>query len=436
MLDRWVARLRDVDDLRGERVVVACSGGADSSALLALAVAAGLDVVAVHVDHGLRPGVGDDLGVVRRLAARLAVPVRAVAASLPGGGNVEARARDARYRALAAVADAEHAVAVLVGHTADDQAETVVLHLLRGGGLGALAGMPARHGAVRRPLLGLRRRDTREICAQLRIAWRDDPMNEDDAFARVWVRRRVLPALRAAADRDVVDVLARQAELAAADEAVLDELAAARLHAAGAPPLAAVVGAPPDAIARRALRLLVGPPPPSADEAARCLAVARGGRRAVQLRGGRRLERVGPHLAVVTTPVSTLEPVVIPVPGTARAGRWQVSAWIDVAPPVAFPDGRCVAVLDADAAGPELVVRAATATDRIRPLGLAGTKAVHDVLSEIGVARAARASHPIVASRTATGGEPLWVLGYRIADRVRVRHGTARFLWLSAEEDR
>jgi tRNA(Ile)-lysidine synthase len=435
----WVARLRDVDDLAGTCAVAACSGGPDSSALLVLAVEAGVDCVAVYVDHGLQPAAAGDAAAVERLAARLGIPATVRHLSVARGPNLEARARAARHRALEGARQEVGASAVLLGHTADDQAETVLLALLRGGALGALAGMPARRGWLRRPLLGLRRRDTLEVCARRGIAWRDDPMNADEAFARVWLRRRVLPMLCAAADRDVVPVLARQAELAADDLAVLEALAEERLAGAGDPPDREVVAAAPVAVARRALRRLLGDPPPSADELERCLAVARGEARRVELRGGRAMERVGRALRVTTGPPVAVEPVTLTVPGSAVAGRLRVRAWVDQQPPVGWPDGTTTAVLDADAVGGTLVVRSAHPDDRIRPLGASGTKRMPSVLAEIGVPRAHRGSHPVVVDPLVPGrgpgGEPVWVLGYRVADRVRVRRSTTRYLWLAAEEE-
>ena len=145
----------------GAEVTCAVSGGADSLALLVLAVAAGTRVTAVHVDHGLRAGSGDEADVVADAAARFGAAFRAVRVQVPRGPNLEARARAARYAALPAD--------VLTGHTADDQAETVLLNLLRGAGLDGLAGMrSARH-----PLLGLRRSETRALCADLGLAGED-----------------------------------------------------------------------------------------------------------------------------------------------------------------------------------------------------------------------------------------------------------------------
>jgi tRNA(Ile)-lysidine synthase len=192
-------------------VVVACSGGADSLGLLVVAAEAGLAPVAVHVDHGLRPDSAQDADAVRDAARRLGVRARSVAVQIEPGGNLEARARDARYLALEAVRVGEGASAVLVGHTADDQAETVLLNLMRGSAASGLAGMPARRGHLARPLLGVRRDAVRALVATRGLEPVADPANDDPAFRRNWVRHEVLPALNAGVHRDQVPVLTRQA---------------------------------------------------------------------------------------------------------------------------------------------------------------------------------------------------------------------------------
>jgi len=271
-------------------VVVACSGGADSLALLALSVDAELSPVAVHVDHGLRPGSEREADAVAAAAARLGASFDARRVLVEPGSNLEARARAARYAALEA-ARAEHgATAVLVAHTADDQAETVLLNLLRGSGSAGLAGMPVRRGRVVRPLLAVRRAEVRAECARRQLVPVDDPSNEDRAHRRNWIRHDVLPLLERGAGRDLTPVLTRQAEVLRAESDFLDALArAAWPGEAGA--RARDLARLPDPLARRAVRAWLGPPPPALDEVDAVLAVARGERRAVDLAGGRRVER-------------------------------------------------------------------------------------------------------------------------------------------------
>jgi tRNA(Ile)-lysidine synthase len=283
-------RLQGLEDVRAP-VVVACSGGPDSLALLALAVALDLRPVAVYVDHGLRAESVADARVVAWTAEQLGAESRSVSVRIEHGANLEARARDARYDALDRVRRDVGADVVLVGHTADDQAETVLLNLLRGSASRGLGGMAVRRDTVVRPLLGLRRSDTEALCAMLGLTPARDAMNDDATFRRVWIRNEVLPALSAGADRDLVPVLARQAEVLRADSDYLDELARAAWPPAPDRAPAAALAQLPLPLARRAIRQWLGAPPPSLAEVERVLQVARGEIRATELAGGRRVER-------------------------------------------------------------------------------------------------------------------------------------------------
>ncbi len=266
------------------------SGGPDSLALLALAVAADLRVTAVHVDHGLRPGSAGEADVVAAAARRLGAGFRAARAPVEPGPNLEARARDARWSALPRGA--------MTGHTVDDQAETVVLNLLRGAGADGLAAM--RRGPSK-PILALRRAETAALCAELGLEPVTDPSNADLALRRNAVRARVLPLLDEVAGRDVAPLLARTAALLADDAALLAALAA-ELE----PTDARAVAAAPVPLARRALRRLLARPgsphPPDAATVDRALAVARGGARGTDVGGGRRLRRSGGRLRVEPAP--------------------------------------------------------------------------------------------------------------------------------------
>lgn len=218
---------RDLERLdRGALVLVACSGGPDSVALAAaVAYAAprlGLRAGAVVVDHGLQPATVE---VATRTADWLRglglAPVELVAVQVDGAGGPEAAARRARYDALDAVAERCGAGAVLLGHTRDDQAETVLLGLARGSGARSLAGMAPVRGRYRRPLLVLPRATVRAAVPDGAPVWHD-PHNDDDAYARVRVRRDALPALQDALGPGVPEALTRSAELLRADADALD----------------------------------------------------------------------------------------------------------------------------------------------------------------------------------------------------------------------
>lgn len=405
LLDEVLARVPLLTGME-PRVAVACSGGADSLALLALAARAGLAPIAVHVDHGLRDGSAREAATVADAAARLGARFFPTRVSVDAGPNLEARARDARYAALERARGEVEAGAIVVAHTADDQAETVLLNLLRGSATTGLGGMPASRGAIVRPLLGVRRAETRALCHALGFVPVRDPMNDDLSFRRVWLRREVLPVLERAAARDIVSVLARQSEVLRAESDLLDGLADDALEAArdsGGAPRARALAALPPTLARRALRRLVGAPPPSQAALERVLAVARGERRAVQLAGGRRVTRRAGRLYVefaLETPEREAS-LLVPFPGRATGLGVRFEAWVARGAPTIWPDGRWTCVLDAAVAG-----------------------------------EAGRVEHPggapprLVVART---GAALWTVGYGVDASARPHLRTRRFLWVAAE---
>ena len=247
-------------------LVVACSGGADS---LALAFAIdyvttrrGLGPSAVVIDHGLQD---DSAEVASRVADRLAtlgyddVSVISVDVEQSSAVGPEAAARQARYRALDTEARAR-AATVWLGHTLDDQAETVLLGLARGSGSRSLAGMVPRAGHLVRPFLRIRRTTTEQVCAELELEPWQDPHNSDRRFTRVRVRDIVLPMLEAELGPGVAEALSRTAELVRDDSELLDQLAAQTSRAAeglgGTDTLdCAALESQPPALRRRIIRL-------------------------------------------------------------------------------------------------------------------------------------------------------------------------------------
>jgi tRNA(Ile)-lysidine synthase len=278
----------------GSHFDCAVSGGPDSLALLVLACAHRCEVVAWHVDHGLRPGSAEEAGVVEEAAARFGARFEGVRADVEPGPNLEARARTARRRVL----PPGHAT----GHTADDQAETILINMLRGAGLDGLAGM--RHDHTH-PLLELRRAETRSLTKSLGLTPVFDPSNLDPAYLRNRVRRELLPLCSELARRDVVPILARQARLLADDADQLDLLAETWRESAGAGvaeiPVATLLALPAP-LARRALRALLRDGdeahPPGLAAVERVLAVARGEAAACDIEGGRHVRRSRGHLYV------------------------------------------------------------------------------------------------------------------------------------------
>ena len=248
-------------EVRPAGVLVACSGGADSVALAAatafeaprLGVPAGL----VTVDHGLQPGSAAWAAETAELGRGLGLdPVLVRRVEVGTAGGPEAAARAARYAALAEAAGDR---AVLLAHTLDDQAETVLLGLGRGSGPRSIAGMRPVDGRWLRPLLGIRRETTRAACAAEHLPYRDDPHNADPRFTRVRLRAEVLPRLEDALQGGVAEALARTAELLRDDLDALDGLAAALTPATPTLPVDGLA-AQPRAIRTRVLRNWVGIP--------------------------------------------------------------------------------------------------------------------------------------------------------------------------------
>ncbi|MEU1279355.1 tRNA lysidine(34) synthetase TilS [Streptomyces sp. NPDC005805] len=297
-------------------VLVACSGGADSMALASalafeapkLAVRAG----GITVDHGLQHG--SDLRaaeVVARLTAMGLDPVESAAVRVGREGGPEAAARDARYAALDEAAERLGAAAVLLGHTRDDQAETVLLGLARGSGIRSLSGMAAVSGAAgryRRPFLQLDRQTARKACMVQSLPVWDDPHNSDPAYTRSRLRHEGLPALEKALGKGVVEALARTAQLSRDDADALDgwaaEAAATVRDENGGLECAKLFALPP-AVRRRVLRRAVidaGSPAGSlfarhVEEVDRLITGWRG-QRAINLPGRVQVHRQGGRLVI------------------------------------------------------------------------------------------------------------------------------------------
>ena len=274
----------------GTTVTCAVSGGADSMTLMVLAVAAGCTVTAVHVDHGLRSGSHTEAELVAAVAERFGAAFRSETIDVPGGPNLEARAREARYAVLPDD--------VMTGHTADDQAETMLLNLMRGA---SSTGLAAMRPGPRRPILALRRATTVRFCHAVGIKAIDDPTNRDPAFLRNRVRHELLPLMNEMAARDLVPVLTRQAGLLRDDGDLLDHMAES-IDPTDAKRLAAA----PVQLARRAVRRwLTTDHPPDAATVERVLRVAGGQASGCDVGSGRRVERSRQRLQLLGEPTGT-----------------------------------------------------------------------------------------------------------------------------------
>jgi len=411
----------------GATVVLAVSGGPDSVALAQLVCAARPDLgfLVVHVRHGLRDDA-TDAAAARACAEGLPSAYREVAVRVAvAGQGPEGAARAARYSALLSAAREAGAVAVLVGHTADDQAETVLLNIARGAGLPGLAGMAARRRLANdvmllRPLLGLRRADVRAVAVATGPPLAHDPTNDDPAQRRARARHGLLPALSGltGSGTDPVVALARLADQARDDAEALDELAA--VHAerlvGSWGPLRCValdpLGALPSAVAGRVVRrmvLAVGGSAPASDAVRRVLQLRPG--QAIDLPAGVVVSAGGGWLAVAprrtaTLPSRELRHGVADLPELnlrlvcGGGGGGGGGAGAGVLPPWAPPRAATSARVDGNGG---IVVRARRPGDRIRTA--AGTQLVADAMVGAAVPRPARNLVPVVAD----GDGPLWV---------------------------
>ncbi|WP_051138700.1 tRNA lysidine(34) synthetase TilS [Agromyces italicus] len=298
-------------------ILVALSGGADSLALAAAvafeAPRAGLRAGAVVVDHGLQAGSSDAASAAAATARELGLdPVLVRRVEVGDEGGPEASARIARYAALDDAARETGAALVLLGHTLDDQAETVLLGLARGSGAASLSGMAPVAGRYARPLLGIRRATTRRACLDAGLEPWDDPHNLDPAYARVRVRERVLPVLEAELGPGIAEALARTAEQLREDDAAFAEQIEEFIEEicepaeAGIAVSVAALAANPAALRQRVIRHVVASEFGVSLSRTQTLEVARlvtdwHGQGPVDLPGGALATRAGKHLVFSTT---------------------------------------------------------------------------------------------------------------------------------------
>jgi len=427
----------------GEHILVAVSGGPDSVGLLAVLDALAAQwlfrLTVAHLDHGLRGADGvSDREFVEALAQRLGHPCLTETASIGVGGNLEARAREVRYRFLDRAARLATCGRIALGHTQTDQAETVLLRLLRGAGARGLGGMAPRRGRIIRPLLETSREDILTFLHERHLPWVEDKTNRDERFARNRLRHRLLPALVADAGPTIVAGLARTAELLRVEDDFLDDLARQALGKApcGHPLEAATVRSVPLAIRRRILRLW--------------LVAARGSFRGIS----------HAHICSLERALEETETTVAAMPGgrvRCEAGflRWESDAefvssefstpvtpgahviradlgWkITLSDPEPWTAGqplpldRWTAVFDYSRLPPALVLRSVRAGDRIRPMGLGGTQKLQDVFVNAKVPSSARKIVPLLAA----GPDVLWVPGLSRSVIAMVTETTTAVVW-------
>jgi len=445
-----------------DRVGVAVSGGADSVALLWLlrdlilagnlpGQLAGL----IHVNHGLRGAeAARDEEFCRNLADRVSLPLElahadAAAAARATRRSIEAAARDLRYQFFAEAAARLGATVVATGHTLDDQAETVLLRLLRGAGTRGLTGIRIRRGLFIRPLLDCRRAQIRQYLAAKNEPFCEDSSNASLTIARNRIRHQLLPVLEQIAPGGLPS-LARLAALAGDDEASFEfrvtELsqAAIRMTPAGVQVDTARLAAQPTAIARRLIRRAIELVDSSRASGARHLDSVL--RLARSPRAGGRLSLPGVSVehrgdALFIAPASehrckarSAFEVPLPVPGEVALPDTGLSVtafdWREGAPDHRQTGGD-TAVVQAEALTLPLVVRSRRPGDRLRPLGAPGRRKLQDLLVDRKVPRAERDAVPLVVDAT---GEIVWVAGVTIAEPYRVTAPSAGMVVLKVQK--
>jgi tRNA(Ile)-lysidine synthase len=414
-----LAFVREHDLLPPGPLVVAVSGGADSTALLLLladlAPQLGLDLHVAHFDHRLRPRASaKDAQFVADLAQRHGATIRIGRAD--AAPKSEDEARELRYAFLRRAASEVGAARIATGHTRDDQAETVLLHATRGSGLAGLAGMRPQRDDIVRPLLAIGRADTEAVCAGAKIAPREDRSNTDPKFARNRIRRTVLPELERI-NPQARAALARLADAAAQATDAAQSAAVRALEGAlesdgiALERLADAIRA--DALALAWIRATGRGLSAKHRAALATLAAARAGSASLDLPGGRALREYG-FLRIDTAPRPSSEPAPETPLVAGRSVEW--GGWTFTVGAAAT--GALTAPVPP---GGDLVVRSRRPGDRLA--GRLRIK-VQDLFTDAKVPARARAVHPLVAMRS---GEVWWVVGVKHA-----KGDADPALWISA----
>lgn len=419
-------------------ILVATSGGPDSQALLSLLADLrtdlGIDLVAAGIDHGLRPGAQAELVLAADLARARGVEFASLAVEVPSHGNLMAAARAARYGALGDHARAIGAVQIAVGHTATDQAETVLMNLCRGAALRGCGGMAPRSGVLIRPLLGVTRRDLLAYLERHDIPFAQDPSNADETRSRALVRHRILPVLRRVNPKAEASI-ARFAQVAQGDEAVLTGLTDQHLRRTLGPlkslKTGMIVGLPM-ALRRRVLAgwLAVHGIPINTR---RLTQIDEGieRKRLATTMGGRRVRLDAGSLWVEDPPDHFDFARHLPMNGEVDFPDLGVSlcCWHTVADPsignAARNTGRTVA-FDADRLHFEMRVRQWIPGDRLRPFGLEGHIKLGDLFTNAKIPPLIRPRWPVVVH----GADVAWVVGLRRSDLAPVTEGTRNVAWV------
>lgn len=428
----------------GERVLVAVSGGADSMALLhalsRLREEWRLALTVAHLDHGIRGDTAEDLALVRAAAGGLGLPLVHDRADVPAraraeGRNLEEAARLARREFLERAARAAGATKIALGHTRTDHAETVLLHLLRGAGPRGLRGILPVTPPYVRPLLLVSREETRAFCREEGIPFRDDPTNEDCRLRRNALRLEVLPVLARLNPR-AEEALARAAGLLAEAEEVLD-WAAHLAHAEASGPAGLdleLLRALPRSVQALVLRRAAAEAGVVLEQrhVEALLHLVGTGQGEAHLPRGFSARAGSGVLELVPRSALPVRSQVWTLPGEGEVELpelgWAFSVRGIPCPERLEPPNRWVVYLDPRRLELPLAVRTPAPGDRIRPLGMVGTKKVRDLLMEARVPRWERPRWPLLLDRRGI----VWVVGVRVSEEYRVMPDATEVLRLEA----
>jgi len=433
---------------RGERLLVAVSGGPDSvamlSALLELAPELAIWLHVFHLNHNLRKSAGADADFVAELVTAMNLPATIISFDVAGycreqGCGIETGAREVRYRLMEEIAQQVGAAKIATGHTLDDQVETFLMRLLRGAGPGGLRAIPPVRGRFIRPLIDATRSQVLEWCAARGAEFRVDETNNIPDQPRNLLRLEIVPALRRL-NPNLHDTIARTIEILTEEDeymlgATIEAFNETATKVGGSIRVdRAAFESLPTAIGRRVLRLAVDTLEPEAPpvEAAQVEEVLRqmraGADFEVHISGG--LQVFGEHEHIVIAKRATKTPQVrarLSVPGRTEVpelGLVVEARVMERSRLESVPSNELTVAVDADRLAGALVVTTPKPGDRFRPLGMAGTKKLSDFFVDGKVPKRDRAKVPIVRCDESI----VWVVGMRIDERYRIGDATERVL--------
>ncbi|MCJ7515076.1 MAG: tRNA lysidine(34) synthetase TilS [Dehalococcoidia bacterium] len=448
--------------LAGDKLLVAVSGGADSVCLLHILARHrnefGAEIYVAHLNHQLRGNESDaDATYVSDLARKLGVPAtveRRDVASYRKGGSLEEAAREVRYGFLADVAEKLDAAKVVTGHTCDDHIETILLHLLRGSGTTGLCGLQPRSAfpypekscrlELIRPLLKITRQETMGYCRRHRLTPRTDSSNESLSFLRNRVRLELLPLLRDY-NPGIDRALLRLADIAGDDISFIEQQASllwqdlvqkdGDVLYLDVNKMLTLPRALQRQVFRKAVKQLRGDLKDVEAEHIEAMieSLSKPAGKRFHLPDGLTLSTEYGRLVMTATPASVCPlPLIkgtasINIPGQTDLPGWRVTA--DVVEKSVSRNNGLTASFDFDKVGKKLIVRRRRPGDRFQPLGMSQTKKLQDFMVDAKIPRSWRDRVPLVSSAR----QILWVVGWRMDDRVKVTEKTKKVLWLQFE---